>query len=87
MVHCNILWHIFECVSIGLSSLETRMKILSLDCYNFKKLSVLAQTFGSLYNSAYLKIAFLTISIAVWNVIVVLIPWYIYPVLGKYILT
>ena len=68
-------------------SLERRMKILSPDYYNFKKLSVLAQTFGSLCNSAYFKNTFLTILIAVWNVKVFLIPWYAHPVLRKYILT
>ena len=40
---------------IGLSSLEPRMKILSPDCYNFKKLSVLAHTIRSLCSNAYLK--------------------------------
>ena len=72
---------------IRLSSLETRMKILSPDCYHFKKLSVLAQTFGSLWKSAYSKNAFLTSLIDVWNVKVFLIPWYTYPVWRKYILT
>ena len=40
-VNSNISLHIFECVSY--SPLEGRMKILSPDGYNFKKLSVLAQ--------------------------------------------
>ena len=72
---------------IGLSSLETRMKILRPNCYNFKKLSVLAQTVGSLCNSASFKNAFLTILIAVWNVKMFLIPWYTSTVFRKYILT
>ena len=46
---------------IRLSSLETGMKILSPDCYNLNNLLVLAQTFGSLSNSAYFKNALLTI--------------------------
>ena len=33
---------------IGLDSLETRMKVLNPNCYNFKKLSVLAQTISFL---------------------------------------
>ena len=53
---------------VGLSSLETRMKILSPDCYNLKKLLVLAHTVRSLCNNACCKSAFLTILIAVWNV-------------------
>ena len=90
LIHVQVLlqWYIvifqgryLNMSPMGLSSLETRMNILSPDCYNFKKLSVLAQTFGSLCSSGYFKIAFLTILIAVWNVKVFLIPWYIYPVL------
>ena len=46
---------------IGLNSLETRMKVLRLNCYNFKKLSLLAQTIRALYNSAYFENVFLTI--------------------------
>ena len=72
---------------IGFSSLETRIKILSPEWYNFKKLSVLVQTFGYLCNSAYFKNASLKILMAVWNVKVFLIPWYTYPVLRKYIFT
>ena len=55
--------------------------------FNFKKLSVLAQTIRSLYNSAYFKNVFLTILIAAWNIKVFVIPWYTHPVLKKYILT
>ena len=52
---------------MGLSSLEKQMKILSPNCYNFKKLSIPAQTIRFLYNSAHFKNAFLTNLIAVWK--------------------
>ena len=75
---CIVIFHgIYLNMSpIGLSSLGTRMKILSPDCYNFKKLSVQAQSIRSLCNSAHFKNAFLTILIAVWNINVFLIPLY-----------
>ena len=44
---------------ISLSSLEIRMKVLSPNYYNFKKLSVLTQTISFLFNCAYLKKRFL----------------------------
>ena len=79
--HIVIFYSVYLNMSaIGLSSPESRMKILSLDCYNFKKLSVLSQTIRSLYNSAYFKNAFLTILIAVWNIKVFHISWYTHPV-------
>ena len=56
-LHCTYL----NMSPIGSNSLETRMIVLSQICYTFKKFSVLAQTIRSLYNSAYLKNAFLTI--------------------------
>ena len=46
---------------IGLNSLESRMKVLSSNCYYFKRLSVMAQTIRFLYNSAYFENVFLTI--------------------------
>ena len=61
---------------IRLSSLEIRMKVLSPNYYNFKKLSVLTQTISFLFNCTYLKNVFLTILTAVWNTKVFLIPWY-----------
>ena len=70
-----------------LNSLETKIKVLSQNCDNFKKPSVLAQTIGSSHNSAYFKNVFLTILTAVWSIKVFLIPWYTHPVLKKYILT
>ena len=35
---------------IGLSSLETRINVLSINCFNYKKLSELAQTISFSYN-------------------------------------
>ena len=71
---------------VGLSSLETRMKISIPGCYNFKKLSVPDHTIRALCNSGYFKNALLTILIAVSNVQVFPIPWYTYPVLRKHTL-
>ena len=68
---------------IGLNSLEARIKVLSPNCYNFNKLSVLVQTIRSLYSSAYFKNVFLTIFTAVCNIKVFLIPWYTQPALKK----
>ena len=59
---------------ISLSSLEIRMKVLSPNYYNFKKLSVLTQNISFLFNCAYLKNVFLTNFTAVWNTKVFLIP-------------
>ena len=39
-------------VPVSLSSLEIRMKVLSLNHYNFKKLSVLTQTISFLENKS-----------------------------------
>ena len=39
-------------VPISLSSLEIRMKVLSLNYYNFKKFSVLTQTISFLENKS-----------------------------------
>ena len=72
---------------ISLSSLEIRMKVLSPNYYNFKKLSVLTQTISFLFNCTDLKNVFLTILTAVWNTKVFLILWYTHPALRKYILT
>ena len=52
---------------MSLSSVEIRMKILSGNYYNFKKLSVLTQTISFLFNCAYLENVFLTILTAIWN--------------------
>ena len=52
---------------ISLSSLETRMKVLSPNYYDFKNLSVPTQTFSFLFHCMYLKSVFLTILKAVWN--------------------
>ena len=71
---------------ISLSSLEIRIKVLSPNYYNFKKLSVLTQTISFLFNCTYLKNVFLTILTALWNTKVFLIPWYTHPALRKYIL-
>ena len=71
---------------ISVSSLEIRMTVLSPNYYGFKKLSVLTQTISFLFNCAYLKNVFLTMT-AVWNTKVFLIPWYTHPALRKYILT
>ena len=51
MVHSNISWHIFEYVSNRSKSSRNKNENLRSDCYNFKKLSVLAQTIRSLSNS------------------------------------
>ena len=59
---------------ISFNSLETRMKVLSQNFYNFKKFSVLAQTISFSFNCAYFKNVFLTILTAVWNIEVFLIP-------------
>ena len=40
---------------IGLNSLETRIKVLNPNCYNFKILSVQAENFSIFYNCAYLE--------------------------------
>ena len=61
---------------ISLSSLEIRIKVLSPNYYNFKKISVLTQTISFLFNCAYLKNVFLTILTAVCT----------HPALRKYIL-
>ena len=45
--------------SIGLNSLETRMKVSSQNYYSFKKPLILAQTIRSSYNSAHFKNVFL----------------------------
>ena len=60
---------------IGLNSLETRIKILSRNCYDFKKLSVPTQTIRSLYSNACFENVFLTILIAVWNIKVFLMVY------------
>ena len=52
---------------IGLSSLETRMKVLSPNYYNFKKPLMLAHTIRASYNIAYFKNVFLKILTAVWS--------------------
>ena len=77
---------------IGLNFLETRMKVSSPNCYDFKKPSILAQTIRSLHSEifqkrSYFKNVFLTILTAVWSIKVFLIPWHTHPVLKKYILT
>ena len=88
MVHSNILRRIFLNMSpIGLNSLETKMKVLSPNCHDFKKLSVRSQTIRSLCNCTYFQNVFLKILIAVWDIKVFLIPWYTHPFLSKYILT
>ena len=63
MVRSDIEGRIFEYVSK-----ETRTNILGPNCYDFKKLSVLAQTIRSLYNSLDFKKVFLAILTAVWNI-------------------
>ena len=72
---------------IGLNSLETRMKVSSPNCYDFKKPSILAQRIRSLHKSSYFRNVFLTILTAVWSIKVFLIPWHTHPVVKKYILT
>ena len=69
---------------IDLSSLVTRMKALSSNCYDFKKLPVLAHTISFFYNY---KNVFSTVLKAVRNVKVILISWFTHPVLKRYILT
>ena len=50
---------------ISLNSLETRMKVSSLNYHDLKKPSILAQTTRSSHNSAYFKNVFLTFLTAV----------------------
>ena len=68
---------------MDLNSLETRMKALSPDSYNFKKPSMLAQTIRSSNNSTYFKDVFFTTLTAAWSIKVLLIPWYTHPILEK----
>ena len=56
VIFYGIYWNMSP---IRFSSLEIRMKVLSPDYYNFKKLSVLSQTIRSLYNSVYFLKRFL----------------------------
>ena len=58
----NTIRRVFEIMSPkGLSSLDTRMKVSSPNCYNFKKPLILAQTIRSSHNSVYFKNLFLMI--------------------------
>ena len=59
---------------IGLSSLETGMKVSSPNCYYFKKPYILSQTIS--HNCAYFKKICLTLLTASWSIKVFLVPWY-----------
>ena len=58
------------------------MKAFSPNCYNFKKLSVLAQTISLLYHTTVhvLHMFFFTIFTDVQNIQVSFILWYTHPV-------
>ena len=86
MVHSNVIRRIFGCVSNKSQFRRKKMKVSDPNFYHFKKLSVLAQTIRSLYNSAYLKNILFGFLIVFWKIKVLLIPWYTQPALEKYIL-
>ena len=79
MVHSNITKPIFQ--DVCNRSQCSRMKVFSSNGHDFKKLSELAKTTRSSYNSAYFKNVFLTILTVVKNIKVLLILWHTYPFL------
>ena len=55
MVHSSILWHVFEFVCNRSQFFGNKNEDFKPRLLQFQELSVLAQTFGSLCNSAYFK--------------------------------
>ena len=87
MVLSNISWHISEHVFNGAQFYRNKNESFKPKLLSFQETFNTGGNYQFLVQLSYFLNIFLIILTTVWNIKTFLIPWYIHPVLKKYILT